>query len=294
MLDKFRKVGTALSNPTKILQYLHWRIRNYRWKRVSANDDLQCDLDQFDIELNIQNGPVSRSLYFDGIYEPDETAVYKHLIQEGMVVGDVGANIGYFSILFSDMVGDGLVYSFEPEETNFEVLNKNISLNGVENIRAENKALSSGEDKINLYKHPTNPGGHSIHKDGVLPFEQFPDEGEVSSVDSSTFDKYFSSQDRTTPDFVKIDVEGGEPNVLYGMKDTLNSTPILSIEYAPQLWTEDPDDVFNYLLSYGYQLFEIRSGGDIVPVSKETILNYNDGWYSILVATDDSISHIQP
>lgn len=289
----FQKATTAVSDPAKIGEYIRWRARNYRWKRLKQQDEIRCHLADFDVQFNIQDGPVSKSLYFDGIYEPDETALYKDLIQNEMVVADIGANIGYFSILFAKMVGGGTVYSFEPEEVNYGILKDNIKMNSICNVQTENMALSSDTGETNLFKNPTNPGGHSIHRGGVLPFEEFPSEGKVSSVESTTFDKYFSRQDRDIPDFVKIDVEGGEPDVLYGMEDSLQSTPILSIEYAPQLWADDPEGVFDYLLSYGYEFFTIQTGGDITSISKDTILKYDDGWYSILVATKGSIAHIE-
>ena len=68
-----------------------------------------------------------------------------------MTFVDVGANIGYFTLLTAKIVQHGRVYAFEPEQTNFELLSKSVSLNDLQNVAIYQKALSAKEGLIKLY-----------------------------------------------------------------------------------------------------------------------------------------------
>ena len=105
----------------------------------------------------------SLRLSINGIYEEFETGIVKKLIKKGDVVVDVGANIGYYSLIFARAVGDnGKVFAFEPEPTNFDLLKKNLEINGYKNVVAINKAVSNIKGKVKLYVDSENMGGHSL------------------------------------------------------------------------------------------------------------------------------------
>ena len=81
-------------------------------------------------------------------YEKIETQVMKDNIKKGDVVIDCGANIGYYSLLFSKLVGDsGKVFAFEPDPTNFSLLQKNLKENNIKNVIALNLAVSDKNEK---------------------------------------------------------------------------------------------------------------------------------------------------
>lgn len=131
----------------------------------------------------------------------------KH-IKEGYNVVDIGANIGYYSLNLSRMVGDsGKVYSFEPNLENYNGLLVNIELNKIKNIIAVQKGVSDESAKTILYKHPDNTQGCSIIKSEDV-------KGFLSYVDTISLDEYF--KDHKQIDFMKIDVEGAEMHVIKG------------------------------------------------------------------------------
>jgi len=171
---------------------------------------------------------IAKFLLEDGVWEPAETALLLEQLAPGDTVVDVGANIGWYTVLASRAVGeDGLVIAFEPDPTNFELLRRNVEANGCHNVRLERKALSNERGTIELFLHNRNKGMHS-----ALAF-QTPD-GSIE-VEAIPLDDYLADVPRPI-DFVKIDVEGAEGMVLEGMRETLvsNAQLKLLVEFAPK------------------------------------------------------------
>lgn len=84
----------------------------------------------------------SLRLSIHGIYEPLETELAKKEVKKGNVVLDIGANIGYYTLIFAKLVGeDGKVFAFEPDPTNFALLKKNVEMNGYKNVMFVQKAV---------------------------------------------------------------------------------------------------------------------------------------------------------
>ena len=112
---------------------------------------------------------VSRRIREDGIWEPFETSLVLASLSPGAVFVDVGANIGYFTVLAADRVGDsGAVFAFEPDPENFSLLQANLKLNGVRRqVEAVRAALSEEEGEGGLYLSEDNLGDHQIYSDGA-------------------------------------------------------------------------------------------------------------------------------
>lgn len=274
----------GISNPRKAKDYIWRYMREFRWHRAKSRDDILTDVSDFQMWLNPDDDGVSKFLYLDGLFAEDETSFYDRFVQDDMVIADVGANIGYFTLIFSRNITNGKIYSFEPEPQNYTLLRKNLQENKIGDVVTEQLALSDTNGETSLYKHPTNGGGHSLHEDGVLPFDDFPDDGNAETVRSTTFDDYFDS--RPDPDLVKIDVEGGEPNVLRGMMGSLETKPVISLEYTPHMWSRNPEEIFSLLESYDYSFYKIESGGALTQKAKGDLTQFDDGWYDIVAVTD--------
>jgi hypothetical protein len=105
-----------------------------------------------------------------GIWEPTETEYLLDNLGPGDTFVDIGANIGYFSVIAADLVEkEGRVYAFEPDDKNFALLEANLNLNGAANARAVNAAVSNVSCKATLYGHGHNLGAHGNQK-GAKPF----------------------------------------------------------------------------------------------------------------------------
>jgi len=137
------------------------------------------------------------------------TEMFKNVVKEGDVVLDLGANIGYYSLLAARLVGEkGKVYAFEPEPVNYSLLLKNIELNGYDNIVAVQKAVSNVAGKVRLFLDKKDTGAHTIY--------QPDDEREFTEVESVILDDFF--KDKKHPiNVIKMDVEGAEMAAFSGM-----------------------------------------------------------------------------
>ena len=145
------------------------------------NDFVEIDGNKLFLDKND-----SLNLSINGIYEEFETDLVKKEIHKGDVVIDIGANIGYYTIMFAKLVGDsGKVIAFEPDPTNYELLKKNIEINGFTNVILEQKALSDNPGKMMLSLNNENTAGHHL---------DFKNENSINSieVDVLSLDDYFS------------------------------------------------------------------------------------------------------
>ncbi len=99
-----------------------------------------------------------------GVHEPFETAFVKKLVKKGDTALDIGANIGYYTVLLASMVGtEGRVFSFEPDPANFSLLQKNAKVNGCTNTILVRKAVSNEMGRRRLHLSSADPGDHRLH-----------------------------------------------------------------------------------------------------------------------------------
>lgn len=177
-----------------------------------------------------------------GVYEYEETQLVKKLVKSDSAVLDIGANIGYFTLLMARQAKR--VYSFEPEPRNFQTLQKNIELNNIKNAKLYNAAVTETSGTSTLYLCDSNRGMHRIYQSDWCK------EG-TTHVKTIRIDDIVDHAD-----FIKIDVEGSELGVLKGMRKLLKerkSTVLMEfhppsiIEYGAQ-----PADIYDFVTSLGY------------------------------------------
>ncbi len=209
---------------------------------------------------------LSLSLY--GVYEPFETEMLCRLVRKGSVVLDIGANIGYYSLLFARNAGpEGRVYAFEPDPVNKELLSRNIRLNKYDNVVITQKAVSNVTGPARLFLSEENAGDHRIFdsNDGRRYIE----------VDSVRLDDHFA--DFKDPiDLVKMDIQGAEYSALQGMQELIgrNRDLVLCCEYSPHVLERagaSPLKYLRFLLDLGFLLFEIneeRKSIDPAPIDR--------------------------
>lgn len=183
--------------------------------------------------LNMQDRGVVPELLTYGIFEPFETEVVKENLKEGMTFVDIGANIGYYSMIAAQKVGDkGMVLAFEPENANFELLLKNINKNRFErNVQAIKKALSNKNSKIDLFLDQSNLGNHSFSQENICNKDRM---GSIE-VETVRLDDFLKVKNGSTNvDFIKIDVQGAEGLVFEGAQETLKSPRLkVLLEFSP-------------------------------------------------------------
>ncbi len=199
----------------------------------------------------------SLDLSLNQVYEPFETDLIQSRVKPGDTVLDVGANIGYYTLLFAKRVGPrGQVFAFEPEPDNFSLLEKNIRANDYRNVVAVNAALSDRAGKLNLHVCDENRGDHRIY---------LTDEKRLAvEVTALVADQYLDSL-RADVQFVKIDVQGAEAKVLRGMQNLLRRSRAcqVAMEFWPLGIDRAGDDVRQMLdllaeLGFSFQKIDER------------------------------------
>jgi FkbM family methyltransferase len=170
-----------------------------------------------------------------GFYEITRSNLSKYVNKNSVCV-DVGANIGYWTLLFSQL--GKKVYSFEPDNYNFSLLDLNVRMNDCTNVITSNTAVGQMNSIANLYHSDVCAGMHRIYKSKWTndSFQQVP----MITLDSIVMEKV---------DFIKIDVEGAELGVLRGATKLLEHKPIIYMEY-------DFDSVLEYGANHG-DIFEL-------------------------------------
>lgn len=189
-----------------------------------------------------------------GIHEPFETEVVKKEVKEGDVVLDIGAHIGYYTLIFARLVGEkGKVFAFEPAPDNFALLKKNVGINGYQNVILEQKAVSNKTAKIKLYFEEENVTDHKIYNS--------PDGHESIEIEAIRLDDYFENYNGKI-DFIKMDIEGAEWMALQGMSNLLkgNKTVKIVIEFVPSLrkFGIEPVESLKLLLGHGFKLYDVN------------------------------------
>ena len=168
-----------------------------------------------EIEFNAGKSTPELSL---GTYEIPIQNIFAQHLKEGDVFYDIGANVGFFSVIAAKLVGDtGKVYAFEPGKENTASIRHNAGLNKFEQIEVIEKAVSqtSGTAQLLLAQYS---GGHASATADVPPDLA----GEIT-VDLVSIDELIARQQIAPPNFVKVDVEGAELDVLKGMQETIKT-----------------------------------------------------------------------
>jgi FkbM family methyltransferase len=179
-----------------------------------------------------------------GIYQPEETKLIKKLVKKKHIVLDIGANIGYFTLIMAKQAKQ--VHAFEPETRNFEILKKNVELNHLSNVKLHKVAVAETRAKTTLHLCDIGRGMHRIYP------SQWCKEG-ITEVETVSIDDIIEDAD-----FIKMDIEGAELGALKGMIKLLkkrNTTMIM--EFHPPSIEEygaKPRDIYNFMTSLGYDI----------------------------------------
>jgi FkbM family methyltransferase len=162
------------------------------------------------------------------LVEAFETKIFRSAIKKGMTVVDIGANLGCYTLMAANLVGEkGKVFAFEPDSENFSLLLKNIEANGHQNVKASDIAISDKLGKIKLFLSEEHRGNHKIYDSG---------EGRRTvGVQTIPLDNFFKGESARI-DVIKIDVEGAEAMVFAGMKQIIKANPKVTIfmEFGPK------------------------------------------------------------
>jgi FkbM family methyltransferase len=197
-----------------------------------------------------------------GTWERGTVAVCKRFLQPGMTAIDVGAHVGYYSRLFARLVGpQGKIYAFEPHPESFVVLQRNVRR--FSQVIPLQMAVIDENREVVLHESAVGSGGHSLLACRGPHVRQLPVRG--IALDWFLYDQHV--------DFLKIDVEGVEIEVLQGMRELAYSNKNLTaiIEFYPRIIMTrgiPPQTLLETLSDMEFELYAIKDpDGELISLS---------------------------
>ena len=212
------------------------------------------------------NDDMGKLVCFCRAFEDGERRFVSQFLKAGMVVLDIGANQGLYTILASERVGSkGRVFAFEPVPEASKKLRRNLRLNRCQNVVVAPVAIGADEGLAKLF---VCLGGRDCYSSLRRP----PNERETMAirVPITTLENYTSSRNIDVVDFVKLDVEGAERDVLRGAKRLFKKgcRPIVMCEFSDQrtgAWGYRARELYALLVAYSYEWFSVTSVGALCP-----------------------------
>ncbi len=225
----------------------------------------------FTMRVHEQNELVSSILRERGAYSHRDLLVLQQYLKPGTVFLDIGANIGWYSLVASALVGhQGKVISFEPDPKNAELLSENLQLNQMSNTEVKKMALAADKGSLALIRSENNFGDHYVVENSENP-DQVAADALDNVITPGVFEKVA---------LIKMDVQGSEPSVLRGMEGLLQvHRPPLLIEFSPfHLYRagNSPFEIFAFIEKNDYIPFQVHDTADngqiLTPVGVEELL----------------------
>jgi len=245
-----RMVGLENSPLAKkiLAKYQRFRMRNY-------HGIIEKEIQGSRMFLNLDDPAASENLFFKGVQSFAVTSCFYNEIKPNMTVFDIGANIGCYTFLAAKICGTtGLVIAFEPGKESYELMQKSLGLNPYKNIKLINKAVSDKSRKGKLFLNP-----YSSADNRTISYDKNWDsvDTEIISLDD------FIKENNIKPNFIKIDVQGAQYEVIAGMKNLLDSkTPLKIIVEFDQRKNQSKMNQFNsclkQMIDFGFSLYYIE------------------------------------
>lgn len=270
LLTIFKSTSDFLKN-TGIYKIIPFRSKLYNliFQKVWPYGDI-LEIQGSKMYVNVRDDNLAMRKTFQAyainrVHEETTTNLFKKTVKNGDIVVDLGANIGYFTLLAAKLVGkEGRIYAFEPETKNYNYLSKNIRLNNYNNVLAIKKAVSDKNGKTKLYICEQDTGHHTINQyEGIKNYKPNIETKEnFVEIETVTLDDFLEDKEKAV-DIIKMDVEGAEMLALSGMDGLIRKSEKLKmfIEFFPLLiksMGDSPEDFINKLLNnYRFSMFII-------------------------------------
>jgi len=202
---------------------------------------------------------IQQYIYFFGLWEPELTAWIASRLSPRDVFIDVGANIGYYSLLASTLVGkSGAAVAIEASPAIFRQLQENIARNAVANVRTINVAVSDRKGTVPLFRGPDHNAGET----SMFPAAGFIPDG---AVESARLEEILEHKELASARLIKIDIEGAERFVVPSIGSLLRSCRDdleLIVEFHPQYLTEPghgADDLVKLVNASGFHAYRLEN-----------------------------------
>ena len=224
------------------------------------------------------------ALHRTGLMGAEEAQLVRKLVAEGMVVVDIGANIGLYTLLLAQLAGNaGRVFSFEPEPNLFSTLCDNCAANDALTVTPFQCAAGAANGRMLFQRSPLNSGDNRLGRSRDLE----PIEVEVARLDDVLPVR--------TVQFIKLDVQGHELGALSGMQEVIAASPDVRVLF--EFWPAglraagtSPESLLDFFHERGFSLYETK-GGRLQGLRdpRQLILGLEPKQYTNLLATRNAV-----
>jgi FkbM family methyltransferase len=272
--EKGRDAGVGAGLPRRVGRFLR---KPARTKYISLAQRARTVFPEMPIPLRLpfgawwlaENGALDHELVHN-VFESVETNFVGRLLRPGMMVLDIGAHHGLYTLLASKRVGrEGRVIAFEPSPRERRRLLRHISINGCKNVSVQPMALGDHTGEADLFLVE----GRQDWCNSLRPPE-VDERTSIIRVEVRLLDDVLRMLEISRVDFIKLDVEGAELSFLHG------STKLLQSDSRPAILAEVQDirtrpwgyparEIIKFLVSMEYQWFALARDGNLQPVSSD-------------------------
>jgi FkbM family methyltransferase len=217
------------------LQLDHLKFRFIKFCNRKDGQEIIVEINnRYKMYLDLNDRGICEVLTLYKTRESFSTDYIQKIVTDDMIVIDIGANIGYYALMESQLASKGHVYAIEPDPRNFKLLTKNMGLNNCKNVSAYNFAIGSEKNYLDLNIYDCCNYSSFIHtpKGKVL---------DTVRVQVIPLDMFIESNLTAKPHFIRMDVEGFEYEILRGSTVTLQTVSplIICIEMHPHLMSKE-------------------------------------------------------
>jgi FkbM family methyltransferase len=209
---------------------------------------------KFGFDILLRKGKYMDQSILSNTFETKEINSLNGIINPDMNVIDVGANIGFYTLFFASIVKNGNIFAFEPIESFYKRLTEVININNIQNVICEKLIVSDSCSEIDIFLGDCSA---RIHPEDNIRW----DFSKKEKVKSTTLDNYIDSKNIDKIDFIKIDVDGHEIEVLNGAKNSLNKfSPIMMVEFSKEAQHysgHSLEELTDTLSNLGYKFFNL-------------------------------------
>jgi len=275
LLRKISRSAKRMPGAILLLEYL---------RKAFAGTDRKITIDDFDGSLTIDlrlNEHMQSQIFWYGYYSRDIVMTMDRILTPGMVVFDVGANIGEISLCAARRVGsEGGVYSFEPMQELYDTLSFNFLRNGLTQAHPIRMGVSNKLGMVPIYRSDSNFSDGTVHEGLGTLYPRQNITTPAGEIQLTTLDAFCEEKQIHRIDLIKIDVEGSELDVLMGGEQTLKRyKPRLIIEVQKKTTDAsgaNAEQILDYLKNLDYSFFTIGRKAKLYALHPENLKDFQN------------------
>lgn len=232
-----------------------------KWIRLTGRRYFRRKIYDYEMHLNVRDPGISRTLTLFGFRELEHRKILKWLLRPGMTVLDIGANLGYYTIMMARWVAPGRVIAIEPAAQNVGLLKKNIAVNKLTNVDVISAAISDRSGNRNFYLS-TMSNLNTFHPAGSAHSHLT---GQVVPVQTLTIAQIMEGHGQL--DLIRMDVEGHEVEIIRSLLPDIMAkrmAPMILFEIHRKRYGKDHDmePVLKGLFDCGYVVPYVGSSNE--------------------------------